>query len=319
MPAFQGELAANVKEARFDTIRSATPGFPFINVATDYESVHWGLRKGAVFTADPVTNPDIQGRDILEMYDCHVKAEFKQTTFACLKNLFLQAQNNHQLLAEAQNDVYLKFTATAGTFATPTATQLVGCDWSFTIDAKERLLTMDWHTQLTDTELALLYSGSGTTSTGGTGGTALGLTDMSAYNFAAFQRAGIHTVTVNGVDIGIHQGADARFTMKSLARHHDKRGRPFNREVEIENEIVMLQSTLLDLGAGVTASQSEYTIVITDYNDCSITLTTSASTMPYPEIGDGVSRVRLVSKGTYTNSGIAMTATSITGTMKGYS
>lgn len=317
--AHTGELQASVKAARFGQLYAANPGFPFINAGLDYESINFGLRKGATFTAEPVVNPDIAGRDILEVFDCRVKAETKQTTFAYLKNLWTLAQNPHNLLAECQDaDLYLKFLTSAGTFATPTATQRVGCDWTYTIDTKERLMSMDWHTHLTDKELDLLYSGAGTTSTGETGGTSLSLTS-TAYDWTAFQRSGIQKVMINGVDVGIHEGGGAKVTIKSLARHRDKRQRAFNREVEVEAEVVMLQTAIADLQATVTDATQEYTVVYHDWNDCTITLTASASTMPYPEIGDGVSRVRLVSKGTYTNAGVTMATTALTFAMRGYS
>jgi hypothetical protein len=284
--AHQGSVYANHKPGRAYKVRFATPGFPFINAGTDYESINPGVRYSANVSFESA-GPDVaNGTSMLDGVVAMLNCESAQTTLVEVKNYYLQWQNPFQAQMQTVGGLWYNFTAEAGTLSTPTGTQLMGGTWEWTIDDERRRLALAAQTYLTSEEYELLLTQTSAAQLGGASGTALGLTDTSATD-DNFRRAGFQDVTVNGVSIGVRSKGGNSITIRSAAQGSDHKTRPLNRFVETEAQFSMLQTSANDLKASLTDRQQNYSIIASTMAGETFKWTTTAASVDFRvSIGD---------------------------------
>jgi hypothetical protein len=290
--AHQGVVYGNYQIPRYAQITYATAGFGF-NHATEAGSV--GLRKTGKLTKKAIGPKDVAGRTITDKIDVQIEAEMLQTRIADLKNMYLLSKGYHQLLLQTNSGMYYAFTDNTGTFASPTGSALVGLNWDFEVTDKDRSLKCTWNTQMANTEWDWILTNSGSAATGSSGGTSGGLT-AHAYARANYDRSGINSVTINGVDIGFFK--DPKISLKSKEVDKDTRNRQLPCLIDVACEVTMLQTKANDLLAVSTDEQQEYTVIFNTWNDEIFKFTTGAvSITGETEISDEHTMTKLVFEG----------------------
>lgn len=315
--AFQGTVYTNVQNYRIAELLYATDGFAF-NHATEAGTI--GLRKNTKLTRKVSGPVDAAGRPIVDRVECTIEGEGLQTGLLNLKNARTLSSAFHQLRVKDDSGKYFNFVSFAGTFGTPTGSQLVGLNFEFMLSTSERTLKYTWETAMANTQWDWILTNSTGAQTGGTGGTSGGLT-ASAYSRANYKRSNIKSVTCDGVNIGVFK--DFKLTLKSDATNRDNWNRPINRQMTAEMEVVMLQTSKDDLlGVSTTAEQLDKAWVVTTAEDEVITFDTGAlGVYGESEAGDENAFTKLSLKGNFPYSTAAVniaSATAATFSLVGY-
>lgn len=314
---FQSIVYSNVQNYRIAELLYATAGFTFAH-ATEAGSI--GLRKGATLKRTVEGPTDAAGRPIVDRVKTSTEAEGLQSGLLNLKNALTLSSGFHQLRLKDDSGKYFNFVEFAGTFGTPTGSQLVGLNFEWMLASNERGIKYTWDADMANTQWDYILAQAASGATGGASGTSGGLT-ASSYGRSNFKRSGIKSITCDGVNIGVTK--DFKLTIKSDAVNRDDWNRPINRQLLVEMEVVMLQSTANDLlGVSTTAEQLDKAWVVNTAEDETITFASGAlGVYGETETGDSNAFTKLLLKGAFPYSTDAVniaSATAATFNLRGY-
>lgn len=297
--AFQDRVMADVFYPRMNKFVFATAGHTF---AAAGEFINAGMRTGDSALTRKVTGPmDYANRQIVDKIEVDASVKMLQTSIANIRDVYLLSKAPHQMYWEDVGGRYFGFNDNGGTFGTPTGSSLVGGEFIFTLGENERSLEYKVNTKMANTEWDFLVAGSTAAPTGGTGGATTALTALT-YGRDNYVRSGIESVTISASGMAaakIGWFNSAKLVLKSFAAVKDHRGRGFAAFLDVDFEIVMLQSAVADLNAiSQGLEQNDATISIGTWND-EIFLINAGATGGVGELtaGDKKNEVKLVCKG----------------------
>lgn len=270
MANFTGKIGTSYIPPRVDAIAYAVAGFQF-NHATEAGTL--GLRESAAFKIEQVGYDDAAGRFMYDKILCALEANLYQARIADIKNLYLLARAPHQLRFAMPNGKYFNFVDNTN-FTTAAGSSLMGLEFEFELTDSVRSLKAQWQTAMAPIEYDWMLANT-TAHAGVTGGTSLGLT-ASAYNRSYFTGSTIDTdsVTINGYAPGYM--TDAKLSIKFSGPKKTNRQQPIACFAEVVFTASMLQNQIADLQAVVTASKTDYTILVPTWNGDTFKFTTGA-------------------------------------------
>lgn len=259
--AFQGIVYASRQIPHFESIRFASPGFPFTNAVDSFESFEVGLREPAEFTIEPVEVTESNGRKISGLvYTVKGKITLLQTDLAMLHNLHLLSLTGAQAVIKDANGKFWNFTDNTGAAGSANGSCLLGIKPKFIVDAKKRVIEIEIDGVMSDEEYRYLISKLAAAETGGAGGVASGLTATSYAR--AKQKASNFEKIVSCVEAGtpVSVGLFKDDCSFELAWDGDavSPGRTLCDRVMMTGKVVMKQMAANDLLAALDSSTSDY-------------------------------------------------------------
>ena|ERR1019366_2564086 len=278
MAAFQGQVTTQtgVLIGRLLEVFICTKGFPKVNASGSFECMKLPLRaeKGGILTYTTIKQVDVATATETLWYQVKgtVKCIYSGQDF--INNLRLLSQDACQVWCSDLNSNKFSFTAPAGTFTTPTATNLCGIGYKAQVSQmKERTVTVTFETILTDTQFALLMSQAAsyagiTAAAGTTNGLVTLATPGHAY------RPGYKNVTVNAAVVG-ELDDSTEYTEESVPIMGNQ-GLTYSRFCKVNVKISTLQMNPTNLQALPTwnAVAGTYAVVLNDYGDVATTFAT---------------------------------------------
>ena len=276
MGAYQGLNYRNFQVPRFAKVTGATAGFAF-NHATEAFSA--GLRAPGKLTKVDTGPTDAAGRPIMDKVGCTLTLPMLQTRFADILNIHkLVLSGPHQWLFQTAKGIYLAFVDNdaAGTFTTPVGSSMMGGNWAFNLTQASRTLDYTGSCNMANTEWDWMWTNSGSAAAGGSSGTTAGLV-AHPYARGNYVRSGINTITINGAQVGVFNGASVSLATRSADDGDDWRGRPIPAFGVGSCKFKMLQNAANDILGNSTAEQNDYTIQFGTWNDEIIQFTTGAA------------------------------------------
>ncbi len=322
---FQGQVTtqAGIPIGRLKEVYIATKGFPKVNGTGSFESMKLPLRadKGGILTYTTIKQIDVATATETLWYQVKGSVKCIYTGQDLVQNLRLLSQDACQVWCADLNSNFYSFTAPAGTFGTPTATNWCGVGYKFHVaQMKERTVTVTFETILSSAEFALLMSQAtayaGITASGGTTNNLVSIaTPGHAY------RPGFKSITVNAVVVG-ELDDNTEYTSESVPIVGNK-GLVYSRFCKETIKLSSLQMNPTNL-QGVTAWDAvagTYPVVLNDYGDVATTFTTGLKPDLNATHGDDTGKMEIILTAEYpydftnaitvTGTGVA-TATSFT-------
>lgn len=211
-PAYIGLNPAKILSPHFTNATVATRGKPFVNVSGNESNVI-GLRKPSEFALKPVGPKDATERGLLQGYDVTGKIPMLQTDLATFHNMYLYSVGPQQWLIAFPDGTFWSFVDDTAGMPTPNGSTLLSLLPTFMLDAKERSIELDLSGFIYPEEYGWLNDNNASAATGGSGGTALGITAM-AYDRTKYKRGNITKITVAGVNVGYIKD-DIKFELKA--------------------------------------------------------------------------------------------------------
>src|SRR6266576_7118244 len=307
MPTYQGQntTPTGIPLTRLKEIFVATKGFPKTNVSGSFECMKLPLRKekGAIIKVTSVEVMDVAKGARTQMFNVEITCTCLVSSVPFLSNLLLLSRDAVQVFAATLDatPIYCNFVASAGTFAAPTATDLLSLSCKYTLSQTVREVEIKLVGQLTDTEWNQLNDSTFSASyqAGGSGGATNGLATIATPGVNI--RSGFKSCTVNAVNVGELKKDGVELILQTI---HDgtegNKGKQYARSLDLTAKVTSLQANPTNFQGAVDHTQaSSYAVVLNDYNDAAWTLTSGARPKIVATTGDEAGSLEITMGGNY--------------------
>lgn len=324
MANFPGNIPSHYMIPRFQGFTYATRGF---SSSHPTESGTFGIRKPAKLILSPIVTQEVAGKDVFDARQVKLDIDLLQNDLPTWHDLKQLSRGPFQLFtkllqADGVTPLWLNFTEdTAADLTSPNGSTLLGMEAEITCTDKDRGAKCTIGGKFYQPEWTWMMSNSGSMSGGGASGSTLGLTPMGGEDLTKRKFPGIQSITINGSSFGIGDFNTPKLTVKLKKWDETTRLQPICSTAESMLEVNMLQSSITEVQAAITAETQQNVITINMIDGVQFVYTNCMSLMHEPNYGDDKNFIKLIGKGasTYNNVDFGIgSATVAAFTMGGY-
>lgn len=255
---FAGPNPNNIHIARSGAVLYSSAGFAYAHAT---EGGKFGLRMDTDLEFKPGEVKDWAKRPNMNAHMVTATLPHLETTLKRIKNVHLLSKGPANYQFQSAEGEYFNFNPTTNNdYVNPNGSEMLGSTYSLKIDQKTRTLTSKLVGEIFSSQRNWIEANTGTNVSGGSGGTALGLTAWGGEDDTQYVESNWVYVLINGFNVGI-LGEGTSLELDSTGPT-DNRKRPYCNKLGVKLKIDLLQSSPTELQAAMTACAGQLNITL---------------------------------------------------------